>query len=143
MSHNLSFSAPQVIEVWSSEHSRMKMFHWKWEAKFCSQYLFVGLYSEAEILQDLNLHNSVCIKKRKFWFGPLLEGLFHILERNYVQRNARFWEQKFLLLLLLIKKYMQIPWTYQKVCLLYSKMPLWNKIFWQKSAQIKRIKSCT
>ena len=30
------------------------MFQWKWEAKFRFQYLFVGLSSEVEILQDLN-----------------------------------------------------------------------------------------
>ena len=44
-----------------------------------------------------------------------MEGLFHILERKYAQKKAHFWEQKFLLLLLLIKKYIQVPWTYQKV----------------------------
>ena len=44
-----------------------------------------------------------------------MKGLFHILERHYAQKNAHFWEEKFLLLLLLIKKYIQVPWTYQKV----------------------------
>ena len=32
--------------------------------------------------------------------------------------------------------------TYQKVSFLYSKEPLWNKIFRQKSAQIRRVKTC-
>ena len=45
---------------------------------------------------------------------------------KYVQKNSHFWEQKFLLLPLLIKKYIQVPWTYQKVSFLYSKEPLWN-----------------
>ena len=71
-----------------------------------------------------------------------MKGLFHILERHYAQKNAHFWKEKFLLLLLLIKKYMQVPWTYQKVSFLYSKEPLWNKIFQQKSAQIGRVKTC-
>ena len=44
-----------------------------------------------------------------------MEGLFHILERKYAQKNTHFWEQKFLLLLLHVEKYMQVPWTYQKV----------------------------
>ena len=79
------------------EHSRKKILHWKCEAKFCSQYLFV--ISEAETLQDLNLHNWVCVEKGKFWFGALLEGLFYILEGKYAQKDAHFWEQKFLLLL--------------------------------------------
>ena len=35
----------------------MKIFRWKLEARLRSQNLFVGLYSKAEILQDLNLHN--------------------------------------------------------------------------------------
>ena len=35
----------------------MKVFCWKSEARLRSQYIFVGLYSKAEILQDLNLHN--------------------------------------------------------------------------------------
>ena len=60
-----------------------------------------------------------------------MEGSFHILERKYAQKNARFCEQKLLLLLLLIKKYIQVPWTYQKVSFVYSKKPLWNKIFSQ------------
>ena len=42
------------------------MFHWKWKAKFSSQYLFVGLYSEAEILKDLNLHNYFCVEQVQF-----------------------------------------------------------------------------
>ena len=70
-----------------------------------------------------------------------MEELFHILKRNYAQKNAHFWEQKLLLLLLLIKKYMQIVWTYQKVSFVYSKEPLWNKIFRQKSSQIRRAKT--
>ena len=37
---------------------------------------------------------------------------------------------------------MHVPWTYQKVNLLYSKEPLWNKIFPQKSIQIRRVKTC-
>ena len=57
MSHNLSLYQTQEIEAQSSEHSGKKIFHWKWEAKFRSQYFFVDLCSEAEILQDLNLHN--------------------------------------------------------------------------------------
>ena len=44
-----------------------------------------------------------------------MEGLFHILERKYAQMNAHFWEEKFLLLSLLIEMYIQVPWTYQKV----------------------------
>ena len=64
-------------------------------------------------------------------------GLFHILERKYAQKNAHFGEQKLLLLLLLIKKYIQVSWTYQKVSFVYSKEPLWNNIFWQKPAQIR------
>ena len=112
-------------------------------SKFHSQCLFVGLCSEAEILQDLNLHDSVCVEKTKFRFGALFEGLFHILERKYAQKNDHFWEQKFLLLLLLMKKYIQVPWTYQKVSFLYSKDPLWNKIFRQKSSQMRRVKTCT
>ena len=32
----------------------------EWEAKFRSQYLFADLCSQAEILQDWNLHNYVC-----------------------------------------------------------------------------------
>ena len=76
---------------------------------FSTFFLFVGLGYEAEILQDLNLHNKVYVEKGKFWFGALLDGLFHILERNYAQKNAHFWERKFLLLLLLIKKYIQVP----------------------------------
>ena len=84
----------------------------------------------------------MCVKKGKFWFGALLEGLFHILERSYAQRNAYFWEQKFLLLLLLIKKYTQVLWSYQKVSFLYSKEPLWKKIFRQKSVQIRMVKTC-
>ena len=71
-----------------------------------------------------------------------MEGLFHILERENAQKNAHFWEQNFLLLLLLIKKYMQVAWTYQKVSFLNSKEPVWNKIFRQKTAQIKRLKTC-
>ena len=74
------------------------MFHWKWKAKFRSQYLFVGLYSEAEILQDLNLHDYFCVEQGQFWFGALLEGLFHILERENAQKNAHFWEKKFLII---------------------------------------------
>ena len=70
-----------------------------------------------------------------------MEELFDILKRNYAQKNAHFWEQKLLLLLLLIKKYMQIVWTYQKVSFVYSKEPLWNKIFRQKSSQIRRAKT--
>ena len=70
-----------------------------------------------------------------------MEGLFHILDRKYAQKNAHLWEQKFLLLLL-IKKYVQVSWTYQKVSLLYSKEPLWNKIFRQLSAQIRRVQTC-
>ena len=54
--------------------------------------------------------------------------LFHILERKYAQKNAYFWEQKLLSLLLLFKKYFQVPWTYQKVSFVYSKEPFWNKI---------------
>ena len=50
------------------------------------------------------LHNEVCVEKGKFLFGALLEGLFHNLGRKYAQKNAHFWGQKFLLLLLLIKK---------------------------------------
>ena len=73
----------------------------------------------------------------------ILEGLFHILERKYAQKNAHFWEQKLLLLLLLIKKYVQVPWTYQKVSVAYLKEPLWNIIFRQKSAQIRRVKTCS
>ena len=60
-----------------------------------------------------------------------MEGLFHILERKYAQNNAHLWEQKLLVLLLVIKKYFQITWTYQKVSLLYSKKPVWNKTFRQ------------
>ena len=48
-----------------------------------------------------------------------MQGLFHILERKCAQKNAHFWEQK--LLLLLIKKYIQVRWTYKKVSFLYSK----------------------
>ena len=71
-----------------------------------------------------------------------MEGLFHILERKYAQKNAHLWKQKFLLLLLPIESYMQVPWTYQKVSLLYSKEPLSNKMFQQKSGQIRRFKTC-
>ena len=35
----------------------MKIFHWKWEGKFCSQDLFIVVGPEAEMLQDLVLHN--------------------------------------------------------------------------------------
>ena len=56
----------------------------------------------------------------------------------YFRKNAYFWEQK--LLLLLIIKYIQVPRTYQKVSFVYSREPLWNKIFQQKSAKIKRVK---
>ena len=80
------------------------------------------------------------LKKGKFWFRALLERLLHILERNYAQKNAHLRKQKFLSLLLLIKNYIQVPWTYQKASLLFSKDPLWNKIFGEKSAQIRRIK---
>ena len=71
-----------------------------------------------------------------------MEVLLHILERKYAQKNARFWEQKFSLLLLLIKKYIQVPWTYQKEIILYSKGPLWNNILRQTSALIRRVKTC-
>ena len=73
-----------------------------------------------------------------------MEELFHILERKYAQKNAHFWEQKLLLLLLLLIKevYKQVPWTYQKVSFVYSKGPLLNKMFRQKSAQIRRVKTC-
>ena len=67
-----------------------------------------------------------------------MEGLFPILKRKYAQKSAHFWEQKFLFLLLHIKKYVQVPWTYQKVSFLYSEEPLCNKIFRQKAAQIRR-----
>ena len=50
-----------------------------------------------------------------------MKGLFHILERHYAQKNAHFWEEKFLLLLLLIKKYVQVPRTYQKVVFFIQK----------------------
>ena len=80
--------------------------------------------------------------RRKFCLGALFEGLFHILERKYAQKNAHLWEEKFLLLLLLIKKYIQVPWTYQKVSLRYSGEHIWNKIFQQISAQIRRVKTC-
>ena len=43
-----------------------------------------------------------------------MEGLFHILKINYAQKNVHFWKQK-LLLLLLVKKSIQVPWTYQNV----------------------------
>ena len=110
-----------------------KIFYWKWEAKFRSQYLFAGSCSDVEILQDLDLHNYVCVENGTVWFGAVLEVLFHILKIKYAQKNAHFWEQKLLLLLLLIKKYIQVPWTYQKLSFVYSKEPLWNKIFRQKS----------
>ena len=42
----------------------------------------------------------------------------------------------------LLKKYIQVPWTYQKVSFVYSKGPLLNKMFRQKSAQIRRVKTC-
>ena len=96
------------------EHSRKKIFHWKWEAKLRSQYLFVGSCSEAEILQDLILHDKVCVEREKFWFGALLEKLFHILERKYTQNNAHLWEQKFILLLLLIKNIYKYPGLIRK-----------------------------
>ena len=66
------------------------------------QHLLVGLCTEAEILQGLDFHNYVCVEMWRFWFGALLEGLFHTLEWKYAQNNAHFWEQKFLLLLLII-----------------------------------------
>ena len=69
-----------------------------------------------------------------------MEELFHILKRNYAQKNAHFWEQKLLLLLLLIKKYIQIPWTYQKVSFAFSKEPLWNKIFRQNLHKLGGLK---
>ena len=71
-----------------------------------------------------------------------MEGLFHILERKYAQKNAHFWEQKFLPSLLLIKTFIKVPWTYQKVSFLHSKEPLWNKIFQQKPTKISSIKTC-
>ena len=71
-------------------------------------------------------------RKRKIliWntFGRITQYL-----RKYSQKNANFWEQK---LLLLIKRYIQVPWTYPKVSFVYSKQPLWNIIFQQKSAQL-------
>ena len=86
----------------------------------------------------------MCVENEKFWFGALLEGLFHILERKYSQKNVNFWKQKLLLLLfLLIKKYIQVSWACQKVSFVYSKEPPWKEIFRQKSAQIKRAKTCS
>ena len=55
--HDLSLHQTQKIETYSLGNSRKKIFHWKREAKFRSQHLFVRLCSEAEILQDLILHN--------------------------------------------------------------------------------------
>ena len=69
-------------------HSGKKIFLWKWEARFHSQYIFVGLCSEAEILQDVNLHNWVCLEKGKVWSGALFEGLFHILEWKHAQKEC-------------------------------------------------------
>ena len=62
----------------------------------------------------------------------------------YLRKNvcsAHFWEQKFVLLLFLIKKYIQVPWTSQKVSFLYSEEPVGNKIFRQKFEQIRRVKT--
>ena len=80
-------------------------------------------------------------KKEKFDLEHFWKDYSISQKKKYAQKNAHFWEQKFLLFLL-IEKYIQVHRTYKKVSFLYSKEPLWNKIFRQKSAQIRRVKTC-
>ena len=69
-------------------------------------------------------------RKRKILIWSTLRRIisYQILERMYAQNNAHFWEQNPLLLLSFIKKYIEVPCTYQEVSFLYLKDLLSNKI---------------
>ena len=74
------------------EHSRKKIFHWKWEAKFHSQYLFVGSSSETEILQDLNMR-----RKRKILIWSTFGSIITYFGKKVCSKECSFLGTKILI----------------------------------------------